>query len=303
MEEEKKNLLMQLNDAQAERAQLRTYLQVADTRDPRDVVELFEKLNISIKNSCLLASSAVLKAVKVKSSWTTKDAKSLKQLQQILGGANLLVLSDSGAGRKPDEFLPNAFRYLVNSTLVDTLFGLFHQGVSKEENKLLLDMYDDIRRRDPQRLAARWRCSTYAAIDSQIPHSGDWSNRFADDVLRDLSSIVSSLFGEGPNRAFPKKFRDELVSIGTEAEKWSRLTRSAFKALDFRPVLFTSADAFDPTCMTLYLSHKPREPTPRNIVIAVTLALMSTAAVASGDEIREECVWQTKGEVLTEGFF
>jgi hypothetical protein len=55
--------------------------------------------------------------------------------------------------------------------------------------------------------------------------------------------------------------------------------------------------------MTLYLKHKVDQSLPHNIVVAVTLALMSTSSVSSGDEIREEYVWQTKAEVVTEGFF
>jgi hypothetical protein len=145
--EEKRLLLVQLNDMQAERAQLRTYLQLSDTQDPRDVVELFDKLNVSIRNSCLLASGAVLKSIQLRSSWTTTDARNLTQLQKDLGGVGELVLSARGAGRRPEEFLPQAFRYIVNLALMNNLFGLFHPGVSEDENKLLLDMYRDVCRR------------------------------------------------------------------------------------------------------------------------------------------------------------
>jgi hypothetical protein len=146
-EEEKRNLLIQLNEAQMERGQLRAHLQIADTQDRRDVVELFDKLNISIKNSCLLASKAVLKSAQLNSSWTTKDASDPKQLQKLLDGAGLLVVSARGAGRRLEDFLPLAFCYIVNSTLVNNLFGLFHPGLSIDENKLMLDMYSDVRRR------------------------------------------------------------------------------------------------------------------------------------------------------------
>jgi hypothetical protein len=144
-EKEKRALTTQLNEAQADRAQLRDYLQVADTRDPRDIVELFDKLQVSIKNSCLLASASILKSVPLRTSWTTKDANNLKRLQIDLGKAAPLALSEKGAGRTPEEFLPLALRYVVNLTLVATLFGLFHPEVSQEENRLLLDTYRDIR--------------------------------------------------------------------------------------------------------------------------------------------------------------
>lgn len=144
---EKDGLVTQLNDAQAERAQLRTYLQVVDTRDPRDVVELFEKLNVSIKNSCLLASGAVLKSVEFKPSGSTKGAKNLPQLQKALEGANALIMTSQGKGRKIDEFLPLSFSYVVNLTLVNNLFSLFHPEVSKAENESLLETYRGIRLR------------------------------------------------------------------------------------------------------------------------------------------------------------
>ena len=156
---------------------------------------------------------------------------------------------------------------------------------------------------DPQRLSARWRCLAYSAIDSHLPPSRDWPNRFAESVLNQLTSVVSSLFGEITSGVFTEKFQGELVSIGTEAYKWNSSVKSTFKALDFCPVLFTSANPFDPASMALYLSHKPDEEPPRSIVAAVTMALMSSSSVSSGEAMREESVWQSKAEVLTEGFF
>jgi len=300
--EEKKGLLQQLNESQSERAQLRTYLQVSDSQDPRDVVELFDKLNVSIKNSCILAGRTVVKSAKTRASSTTSDASDVMQLQKVLDGAKPLVQSTNGKGRKAEDFLPVAFCYVVNLVLVRNIFSLFHPGVSRDENELLLNTYRDIRRRDPQRLAARWRCLTYAAIDRHQPPSGTWSRGFADDVLDRLSTLVTSLFGNVPG-GFPANFREELVSIGAEAYKWDSSVKSTFKALDFRPVLFTSADHFDPASMTLYLSHKPDQSPPRKIVAAVTLALRSAESISSEREITEENVWQSKADVLTEGFF
>jgi hypothetical protein len=155
---------------------------------------------------------------------------------------------------------------------------------------------------DPQRLSARWRCLTYSAVDNRIPPSSEWSDSFADDVLKKLSSIVSSLFDSTPS-VFPANFRGELISIGTEAYNWNRTVKSTFKSLDFCPVLFTSADPFDPDSMSLYLNHKADKTPPGNIVVAVTLGLASNLSVPSGDEMKEESVWQIKAEVVTEGYF
>jgi hypothetical protein len=146
IDEETVKLTIQLNEAREERDKLRTYLQLDDTQDPLYFVELFGKLNVSIKNSCLLASSAVLKSVTLKSSWTTKKAKNFKQLQKDLDGAGALVQSKKG-GRTPGEFLPLAFCFVVNSALVNNLFGRFHPGLPENEDKLLLGIYHDIRRR------------------------------------------------------------------------------------------------------------------------------------------------------------
>jgi hypothetical protein len=146
-EEERGKLLNQLDEVQFERAQLRTYLQLADTQDPRDVVERFNKLNVSIKNACLLSSTAVLKSVQKASLLTTKNAKNFGQLQKDLGDARALVLSQQGAGRGLEEFLPQAFSYIVNLALVNDLFSLFHPGLSMEESMLLSDVYHNIRRR------------------------------------------------------------------------------------------------------------------------------------------------------------
>jgi hypothetical protein len=130
----------------------------------------------------------------------------------------------------------------------------------------------------------------------------DWSDRFADYILTILSSIVSSLFGTVPVGVFPANFRGQLTSIVTEAYEWNSSVKSTFKSLDFHPALFTSADGFDAASMTLYLDHKPDQVPPK-IIAAVSMALASTEWVSSGADAREEIVWQTRGEVLTEGFF
>ena len=149
----------QLNETQAERAQLRAYYQLDDTRDVRDVVESFQKFNVLVRNSCLFASSAVLQSVQsqgwraASSSWTTKDAISPRQLQKVLDGAAALISSSSpsfeerSAGRKLDEFLPEAFRFVVNAALVHQLFAVFHPDLSDNDNALLMNVYRDIRSR------------------------------------------------------------------------------------------------------------------------------------------------------------
>ena len=121
--------------------------------------------------------------------------------------------------------------------------------------------------------------------------------------MKRLSSIVSTLSVQLPSGLFSAKFRDDLASIATGAYKWNRNVKSTFKALDFRPILFTDTDRFDPASMILYLNHKPNEVPPRNVVVAVALALLSVSSVDSGDTIKEEYVWQTKADVVTAGFF
>jgi hypothetical protein len=158
---------------------------------------------------------------------------------------------------------------------------------------------------DTQRLCARWRCWTYFAIEESQPSLHSWQDRFADGVLATLSLIVTSLFGNIPDHCFPKNFRRQLVTIGAESYRWNRSVKSTFKALDFRPVLFTSADPFDPASMTLPLSDMADE-SPligSKIILGATLALMSTQAISSEAGIGEDYVWQTMAEVLTEDIY
>jgi hypothetical protein len=143
--DERTSLLARIDDLQAECNQMRNYLELTDTQDPRDVVELFDKLNFSVRNSCILASRAVLKSVQLDDSWTTWEAADMEQLQMHFGAVDVLILSEKGEGRRAEDFLPEAFRYVVNLTLVKHLFALFHPEVSEEQNRLLGDMYRNIR--------------------------------------------------------------------------------------------------------------------------------------------------------------
>jgi hypothetical protein len=88
-----------------------------------------------------------------------------------------------------------------------------------------------------------------------------------------------------------------------DAYQWNHSVKSTFKALDFQPILFTSGEPFDRTSMIPYLNHKLAKSLPQKIVVAVTLALTSSVFESSGEEMKEERVWQTKAEIVTEGFF
>ena len=159
---------------------------------------------------------------------------------------------------------------------------------------------------DEQVLAARWRCSTYTAIDNRLAPTAeqDWCRGFADDTLQRCASIVTSLFGDQAKDVLPKNLHDGLFAVGREAYGWNRMTKATYKSLDFRPVVFTSSSPFDPASMVLYRDHKPKESPPRDIICGVSMALMSSLVVAVvPGETREESEWQVKAEVLTEGFF
>ena len=76
---------------------------------------------------------------------------------------------------------------------------------------------------DPQRL------STQSPALFGIAPSRDWPNRFAESVLKQLPSVVSSLLVEIPRGVSPRKIHGGLVSIGIEAYKWNSSVKSAFK--------------------------------------------------------------------------
>jgi hypothetical protein len=169
----------------------------------------------------------------------------------------------------------------------------------------LLHSYQQIRSRDEQRLSARWRCSTYIAIDDRYPVTTEqeWCKELADNLIQRFASIITSLFGDEAKDVLPNNLHEGLSTIGREAYGWNRTTKATYKSLDFRPVVFTSASPFDPASMALYQNHTPKETPPRTIICGVSMGLLSTAAVVSGDVIREEAEVQLKAEVLTEGFF
>jgi hypothetical protein len=170
--EERNALRTQLDSVRAERTEMRTYLQLADTQDPRDVVKLLDQLNVSIRNSCTFASRAVLKSVRSKDLWTTKD---MEQLRIHLGDVSALLLSERGERRKPEDFLPKAFRFAVNLTLVNLLFAKFHPKLPSDQDRLLLNIYQDIRRRGWLKLSSHpWNKSliSFLQILSVSPLDG-----------------------------------------------------------------------------------------------------------------------------------
>ena len=143
---EKRQLTDKLNEVENERAHLRGFLQVNDTQDSQDVVDAFKRLNVSVRNLSLTTSNGILKAVRVKSP-STANASNVAQLELDLDGAAGLVSSDQNAGRLAKDFLPEAFRFVINSVLDKTLFQSYHPFVPKNESDLLQYTYQQVRSR------------------------------------------------------------------------------------------------------------------------------------------------------------
>jgi hypothetical protein len=165
------------------------------------------------------------------------------------------------------------------------------------------DVYRDIRSREPQFMAARWRCLTYTAIDrrDRTRDENSFGLEFCQAVTKRL--LPQLLYGiVGPRSAqqpFLFKERDALIRLGRSAYAWNHNIKATFVLMDFTVEMVKGGLTFDKNVMT---SEEGREPKKRSHVIAcVGLGLMST--VSHGPDGPTERVWRCKPAVVLEDYF
>ncbi|KDQ12468.1 hypothetical protein BOTBODRAFT_34436 [Botryobasidium botryosum FD-172 SS1] len=296
---ERTELASQFQEAEQEVASLRNHLQIIDSREVREVVQVFRDIKLQIKNVCITLA-AHLTDMLSQSSQNSSDYD-MPSIQQILtNGASLhqLLASDDYS---LEDFLEYALRFSISSKLLVDIFDRFHPKLRGQEDASMLDIYEKIRLKEPQVASARWRSTTFAALSDdnasrgpETSYSGSFVNEFETNVL---APLLTSLCGSWKPEMLPDSSRAEILDIARKAYQWNSDVKLDFFQLDLHPVLFHDTMEFDSSTMVLD-DEKYQKMSPRKgpIIASVGLGLRSAMSLGAGKPV--DVHWKEKVEVL-----
>ncbi|KAG8699454.1 hypothetical protein FRC11_013689, partial [Ceratobasidium sp. 423] len=174
---------------------------------------------------------------------TTLDALDLPTLKDIFGhyeGHPSLIASANGSGLNIGDFIHFSTRARICHSLVETIFQSFHPFIDPVESSAYTTTYEQIRKKEPQHTAGKWRSVTFNNIHHPTPHEpvADQINILTEDILMNIfEPLIRYLFG-WPIEQFrvQEQHRVDLMEVITTAWEWSSKVKGEVIMFgDFQP--------------------------------------------------------------------
>ncbi|KDQ12465.1 hypothetical protein BOTBODRAFT_34433 [Botryobasidium botryosum FD-172 SS1] len=300
------SLKSKLRKAEEQHASLRDHLQVSDTQEPRQIVSSFQALKRSIANACTRISASATDCIHrdAPDLLLSTHSRSRDKLETLLHHASGLITSPSGEGRPLEDFLDYSLRHLLNRSLTDELFNLFHPNVIGEEDIRITELYEDIYAGESQTSSAHVRTCLFSAMDrwtkkgGRKTWAGDFVKRFKAHAVVPLMEAVCGSWSD--DMLTPTQEGDvALLSVALEAWTWHRTIRLKSAAQDFYPLYYDDQNRYNEDWMLLFENHKPISAEPR-VMALIGLGLESTRSLGAGKAAEQVC--HERAEILTDGF-
>jgi len=308
LSEEITGLTSELHDAHTQHASLRDHLQLRDSREPKAIVTDFALIQRQIGKLCYNLTNTITEHILASfpDIQTSDRAMHFEALNKFLGSYSTLALSSSGVGRPLEDFVDCAFCVFFNDMLYRQLLRCFHPMLDSEGEKLIQQIYRDVRAAEPQIVSAKWRSAAFKSIELTVSPTDDtkWAHEFASSFANDIAvPLVQSICGYWVNEMLPKKLFDAVVDIALKARIWHRDIQSNFLALDFQPILVAPMTQFSSEYMNLHKKHRlsASHPSPNDVLASVEIGIFSSESFGTKRDMEVEL--QVKVGVLTEGFF
>ncbi|KAG8732574.1 hypothetical protein FRC11_012527 [Ceratobasidium sp. 423] len=299
-----------LLQSRQEYSSLRSQLQLQENFEQSEIVQELKDLNRRIDDigrsfSAHLTDKYVLTTFdKDLGDTTALDARNLHELKILLGGADdkpSLISSTEGKGMDAEGFLDFSIRSLLCTMLYVGVFRPFHPSIPVSQSKWLHDIYEDIRTREPQAVAGKWRSNTFKSI--YISPSADATESAIREMTTEffsarLNSLIIHFFGQinNPFEAYHLRHLHDLVK---EAWEWNtKLKEDVIILGDFR--VTTYGTPFNPTYMEEF-ELDVAKPQAQHVLGTLGLGLISQRAVGGGQPPEETVV--CRALVATENLY
>ncbi|CAE6435920.1 unnamed protein product [Rhizoctonia solani] len=303
-------LNQELLQIRQEYSSLRSQLQLRENIEQSEVVQELKDLNRQIDDigrslsAYLTDKYAFAVFNKDLGEITTLEARNLFGLKALLGHDDhrpSLISSTQGKGMDVEGFLDFSIRTLLCTSLHTDLFGPFHPFISVDQNMALRDAYNDIRGREPQAVAGKWRSNTFKSIYK--PRSAhvieDKIKEIASDILNTrLNPLFVHVFGE-IDSPFEVDHSEKLQELIKAAWRWNLKLRGEVIMLgDFRTTTYDTN--FDPAYMEEF-EPDATMPQAQYVLGTFALGLISQRAIGGGQPLEETVVY--KALVATEHLY
>ncbi|KAG8684776.1 hypothetical protein FRC08_013492 [Ceratobasidium sp. 394] len=293
-QEESAGLRRQLQQIQSEYGSLRSQLQLQENIEQSSLVQTLKDLNREVDDigrlvSAYLFDNYVQKLFgKEPSVVTALDARHLPELKALLGhisGRPSLVAASNDVGMPIEDSLDYAIRTLLCKYLCGRIFRPFHPSVDSSKNDTVAAMYDDVQRREPQAVAAKWRANCFKSIfKSEGP---DAVTQQVNLVVREfvdssLTPLLTYVFGEAPGVRLEHQHLERLIRLFRMAWDWNSTLKGEVIILgDFYPTYYAPMHRFDPSLMSEF-ELDPRKSQAKYILGTLGLGLLASRAVGGG---------------------
>ncbi|KAJ1303478.1 hypothetical protein OPQ81_011665 [Rhizoctonia solani] len=197
-----------------------------------------------------------------------------------------------------EDFIDFGCRALINEVLINEILGysIFHPGLGPKENAYFCELYSQIRRKEPQVLAGRWRISTLKLHADRSYSPKEQALRLCKHTLLPFcSAVIESQSCVELIQSMAPRFED----LFTRAYNWNNLAKSSVM-LDYHPQFQPPGSVFE-THNTLLEGRKPKPPSSNTILLTSKLGLWSSNALGGGEE--PEYSFQTKSTMLAAEYF
>ncbi|CAE6446632.1 unnamed protein product [Rhizoctonia solani] len=301
-----------LQETQAEYSSLRSQLQLQENIEQSEVVLGLKDINRAIEDIGRAfsahfvdqyANAAFNKdALEV----TTLDARDLTALQVAFGhmeGEPSFIKSSSGAGMMVEDFFDYGIRYLLCSFLWQRIFSPFHPRLDDTLDQLLMNIYKDIQRREPQAVSGKWRVNAFIGIDLTDTEGQAKDTTIANHTKQFCEGIIAlarAFFGQEKDIQLEEAYHSQVDKLMHMAWEWNAKLKGKVIVLgDFYQTCYDPRLTLDPNFMEEF---EPRKGVNAEKILG-TLALGLISARAVGGEQPPETTIVCKAIVATESLY
>ncbi|GAB1520871.1 hypothetical protein RhiTH_003960 [Rhizoctonia solani] len=302
-------LRQQLQQSQLEYSSLRSQLQLQENVEQSQVVQALKDINRMIDDfgrsvSAYLTDGYVQRIFGKDPAQVTslhsRDMPTLRTLFPHREGRSSLIASSTKRGVQIEGFLDYSIRHFLCRFLCLQIFLPFHPGIDPSLSKLLLTSYDNIRKRESQAIAGKWRSETFKSLHQYDNHRTAEQLESHLVLLLDnrLRPLIEGVFGREIS------LRDEhianLRSLIKEAWDWNAALKSGVIMLGDFVLTYFSRGRFDSKIMEEFEAISP-DHTPKSVLATIALGLVCEKAVGGDSPIDKVVV--CKAVVATENIF
>ncbi|KAH7336829.1 hypothetical protein B0J17DRAFT_664995 [Rhizoctonia solani] len=301
-----------LQETQAEYSSLRSQLQLQENIEQSEVVLGLKDLNRAIEDigrafSAHFADQYAGAAFdRDPSEVTTLDAKDLTALQVAFGhieGEPSFIKSSSGDGMMVEDFFDYGIRNLLCSFLWQRIFNVFHPGLNDSFDQLLVGIYHDIQRREPQPVSGKWRVNTFMGInasDNQDQLTNAIIANHAREFCEGIKVLAQAFFGPDQDVQLEPTHSVQVEKLIHMAWDWNAKLKGKIVVLgDFHQTCFEPRRPLDPNLMEEF---EPRKGLKAEKILG-TLGLGLISLQALGGEQSPQTTMVCKATVATESLY